>query len=123
MSSSSLSYRGNGAVLGWERAPKQLLPTLSRHGPSQAWGMTLVCGQDILESAGRWSGVAVHRNDRGMWVKVDKVRADTPASSAGLQINDFVQRINGRLVFHMKPEEVERLIKTSGNTLYLDIER
>ena len=47
------TYRGDGAVLGWDRAPKNLLPTLSRFGHSEPWGMTVICGQDILENAGR----------------------------------------------------------------------
>ena len=58
-----------------------------------------------------------------MWAKVQSVQADTPASRSGIQGHDFIKRINGRLVFHMTKAEVDRLINSSGNTLYLDIER
>lgn len=61
---------GNGAILGWERAPKRLWPTLTRKSDSEAWGFSVICGQDILESAGRWSGINTRRNERGLWMKV-----------------------------------------------------
>ena len=61
---------GNGAILGWDRAAKKLFPTLTRKDDSVAWGFSVICGQDILESAGRWSGVATRRNERGLWMKV-----------------------------------------------------
>ena len=118
-----MNYCGDGAVLGWDRAPKHLFPTLTRHGEWEAWGMSIVCGQDILENAGRWSGVAVSRNERGMWAKVKSVREETPAAAAGLNVNDFILRINGRLVFQMTPKEFERMIAQTGSTLYFDTER
>jgi hypothetical protein len=37
--------------------------------------------------------------------------------------NDFISRINGRIVFHLNMKDVERLIENSGDTLLLDIER
>ena len=61
---------GNGAILGWDRAAKRLWPTLTRKDDSEAWGFSVICGEDILESGGRWSGVATRRNERGMWMKV-----------------------------------------------------
>ena len=61
---------GNGAILGWDRAPKALWPTLTRKDESEAWGFSVVCGQDILESGGRWSGIQTRRNERGLWLKV-----------------------------------------------------
>jgi len=114
---------GNGAIMGWDRSPKRLWPTLTRGEESVAWGFSIICGQDILESAGRWSGVATRRNERGLWLKVRTVRDDTPAAAAGLTDSDFITRINGRIVFHMSPQEAERLIKNSGTILYLDVER
>ena len=30
-------------------------------------------------------------------------------------------RINGRIVFHLEPAEIQRLIANSGTTLFLDI--
>ena len=82
----------------------------------------------------------MRRNERGLWLGVASARADSPAVRAGLRSGDFITSINGRLVFHLKPEEVSRLIKTSGQvsvslgriltiqemcfqTLYLDVER
>ena len=60
------------------------------------------------------AGVSVRRNERGLWLGVASARADSPALRAGLRSGDFITSINGRLVFHLKPEEVSRLIKTSG---------
>merc|ERR1712088_1195017 len=114
---------GNGTIMGWDRSPKRIWPTLTRGEESVACGFSIICGQDILESAGRWSGVATRRNERGLWLKVRTVRDDTPAAAAGLTDSDFITRINGRIVFHMSPQEAERLIKNSGATLYLDVER
>ena len=58
-----------------------------------------------------------------MWAKVQSVQADTPASRSGIQGHDFIKRINGMVVFHMTPDQVNRHINDSGTTLYLDIER
>jgi len=115
---------GNGAIQGWDRAPKNQLPTLTRGGDWEPWGLTVTCGEnDVMENGGRWSGIAVHRNQSGMWAKVTSIQRDTPAARSGIRCHDFIKRINGRLVFHMNPSEVDRLINSSGNTLYLDIER
>ncbi len=51
------------------------------------------------------------------------MRSDSPASAAGLQPRDFVTRINGQIVFHLSAGDIERLIRDSGKTLLLDIER
>ena len=59
----------------------------------------------------------------GMWAKVNSIQSDSPAGRSGIRSHDFIKRINGRLVFHMTPAEVDRLINSSGNTLFLDIER
>merc|ERR1712111_92622 len=113
----------NGAIQGWDRAPKNQLPTLTRGGDWEPWGLTVTCGEnDVMENGGRWSGIAVHRNQSGMWAKVTSIQRDTPAARSGIRCHDFIKRINGRLVFHMNPSEVDRLINSSGNTLYLDIE-
>ena len=49
-------------VQGWDRGGKHQLPTLSRRGDWEAWGMTVTCG-DSGEHGARWSGIAAHRND------------------------------------------------------------
>ena len=46
---------------GWDRGGKHQLPTLSRRGDWEAWGMTVTCG-DSGEHGARWSGIAAHRN-------------------------------------------------------------
>ena len=51
------------------------------------------------------------------------MRPGTPAEAAGLKASDFINRINGQIVFHLDPKDVERLINTSGFSLLLDIER
>jgi S1-C subfamily serine protease len=33
--------------------------------------------------------------------QIRTVRPGTPASAAGLEANDFISRINGRIVFHL----------------------
>ena len=55
----------NGAILGWDRAAKHQMPTLTRRGDWEPWGMTVTCSEkDIMENGARWSGIAVHRNQR-----------------------------------------------------------
>ena len=112
-----------GQVRGWERGPQKLYLTLTREDTSTAWGFSVNGGQDILENGGFWSGVVTRRHERGLWLNVGNVRDEAPANKAGLKKNDFISRINGRIVFHMEPEDVQRLIKNSGKVLYLDIER
>ena len=51
------------------------------------------------------------------------MKADSPASRAGIKPRDFVTRINGQIVFHLNIRDVERIINDSGASLLLDIER
>ena len=51
------------------------------------------------------------------------MKPNSGASEAGLQDSDFILRINGQTVFHMTPQDVERIISDSGFILHLDIER
>merc|ERR1712223_72955 len=112
-----------GALQGWDREPKKLWPTLQRTALEDAWGFSLVGGLDYLEAAGRYSGIVTQRGDVGLWLKVKPVRPGTPAEAAGLKASDFINRLNGQIVFHLDPKDVERLINTSGFSLLLDIER
>ena len=59
-------------------------------------------------------GVAVRRHERGLWLGVASAREDSASVRSGLKPGDFITSINGRIVFHLKPEEVSRLIKNSG---------
>ena len=59
-------------------------------------------------------GVSVRRHERGLWLGVASAREDSASRRSDLRPGDFITSINGRLVFHLKPEEVSRLIKNSG---------
>ena len=69
---------------------------------------------------------------QGLWLSVASVREETPAGNSGLRSKDLVTRwnilslfttwlstpktrINGRIVFHLDPADVARLIRQSGN--------
>ena len=56
----------------------------------------------------------MRRHERGLWLGVASARADSACAKGGLRPGDFITSINGRLVFHLTPEEVTRLIKNSG---------
>ena len=66
-----LSHR-RGDLLGWDRAAKKLLPTLTRKSPAEAWGFSCVGGLEIMENGGRMSGIVTTRHERGLWLKVGK---------------------------------------------------
>ena len=103
-----------GSVRGWDRGPEKLYLTLDRSKEDSAWGFSCSGGRDMEQWGAIMSGVAARRQEAGLWVSVVSVREDTPASKAGLRSGDFVSRINGRIVFHLLPEDVSRLIKNSG---------
>lgn len=67
-----LIHQKKGAILGWERDGKKLLPTLTRKDANEAWGFSLIGGVDVLENFGRLAGIVTTRNERGMWLKVWK---------------------------------------------------
>ncbi|XP_059091951.1 uncharacterized protein LOC131887378 [Tigriopus californicus] len=112
-----------GGLRGWDRGTKRLWPTLTRQTLDEAWGFSLISGCDIGEGTAHWSGIVAHRNDKGRWLKINSVKSHGPADLAGIQKNDFVTRINGQIVFHLSLKDVERIIRNSGCSLLLDIER
>jgi hypothetical protein len=59
-----------GDLLGWDRAAKKLLPTLTRKNASEAWGFSCVGGVEIMENGGRMAGIVTSRHERGLWLKV-----------------------------------------------------
>ena len=106
--------RLQGSVRGWERGPEKLYLTLERGSAEAGWGFSCSGGHDLEQWGGIMSGVAVRRGEKGLWVSVERVRDDSPASQADLRSRDFITRINGRIVFHLEPQDVSRLIKNSG---------
>merc|ERR1712079_289906 len=107
----------------WKNGAEKYLLTLQRADSETAWGFSCSGGQDLEAWGGLMSGVCVKRHEKGLWLGVESVRDDAAAKKGGLMKGDFITAINGRIVFHMKPEDVSRLIRNSGKILYLDIER
>ena len=103
-----------GSVRGWERGPEKLYLTLERSKEDTAWGFSASGGRDLEHWGALMAGVAARRQEPGLWVSVASVRDGSPASQASLRQGDFISRINGRIVFHLLPEDVSRLIRNSG---------
>ena len=59
-----------GDLLGWDREPKKLWPTLTRKNASEPWGFSCVGGVEVMENGGRFSGIVTSRHERGLWLKV-----------------------------------------------------
>ena len=55
--------------------------------------------------------------------QVEKVLTGYPASYGGLKVHDFLISVNGQEVFEMNHGQLVKLIKTSGNTMELAVER
>ena len=104
-----------------ERAPHQLYLSLHRDSPDSAWGFSCSGGRDVEHWGAVMSGLAVSRGEKGLWVSVERVRQDSPAGQADLRPRDFITRINGRIVFHLEPQDVSRLIKNSGKVRLKDL--
>ncbi|XP_023322197.1 uncharacterized protein LOC111696722 [Eurytemora carolleeae] len=102
---------------------ERLLLTLTRDTEDDPWGFSAVGSKDILEQSGFWSGIITARHQQGLWIAARSIRRESAAEVSGLKENDLITRINGRIVFHLTPDDVQRLIVKSGCTLYLDIER
>ena len=107
-------YHGQGSVRGWARGPEKLYITLDRGQADTAWGFSCSGGLDLEHWGAIMSGVQARRGERGLWMSVASVRDTTPASLTNLRPGDFITGINGRIVFHLTPEDVSRLIKNSG---------
>jgi len=116
------TFHLKGRRLGVDKDEKLLL-TLSRGTEADPWGFSLVGARDVLEQGGFWSGVVTTRHQTGVWLAVQRVREETAAGESGLRKGDLITRINGRIVFHLTAEDIQRLIANSGTSLFLDIER
>ena len=87
--------------------PKEILNLeLKRASTNQNWGIVLVGGKE-----------------KGLTIKIGKVRALSPAEVAGVQSGDFIWQINGKEVFEMEHEECVQTIKKSGQSMSLAVER
>lgn len=59
------------ALRGWDRATKKTWPTLTRMSLEEAWGFSLMVGNDLGEVNATYSGVVARkRGDFGLWCKV-----------------------------------------------------
>ena len=60
------------------------------------------------------AGVVVGSHEKGLWLNVASVRDETAAKKSGMKSGDFITSINGRIVFHLSPPDISRLIRNSG---------
>jgi len=70
-----------------------------------------------------WGFRIIGGTDQGQTYKVEKVLTGYPASYGGLKVHDFLISVNGQEVFDMNHPQLVKLIKTSGNTMELAVER
>jgi len=70
-----------------------------------------------------WGFVVQGGRDQGLTFKIGNVKRMTPASRAGLCKMDYLIAVNGRPVFNMDHADVVREIKSSGQTLRIELER
>lgn len=80
--------------------------TLDRENVNQAFGFRIIGGKD-----------------EGQTFKVEKVLTGYPAYYGGLKVHDFLVSVNGQEVFELNHDKVVNLIKNSGNSMQLAIER
>ena len=55
--------------------------------------------------------------------QIEKVLTGYPASYGGMKVHDFLVSVNGQEVFEMNHGQLVKLIKSSGNTMQLAVER
>ena len=62
-------------------------------------------------------------NDKNLLLQVEKVLCGFPAANGGMVEEDFLVSINGQDIFDLNHAQVVGLIKNSGSTLRLAVER
>ena len=62
-------------------------------------------------------------NIKIIFSKVEKVLTGYPSYYAGLKVHDFLISVNGQEVFEMNHAQVCTLVKNTGGTLNLSVER
>lgn len=87
--------------------PKAIIEcTLERNSNKDSWGFVVVGGKD-----------------QALTMKIGKIKAYSAAEKAGLKASDYIWTINGKEVFEMNHNDVVKLIKDSGNSLAVAVER
>merc|ERR1712165_177454 len=70
-----------------------------------------------------WGMVIVGGKDQALTVKLGRIKAYSPAEHAGLKEWDYVHTVNGQEVFEMTHNQICGIIKSSGNSLQMVVER
>jgi len=86
---------------------RKILPlTLTKESQSEKWGFAITGGKDV-----------------GLTARIEKVKPFGPAGRAGLANLDYLVKIGEREIFDMKHNDIVNLIKNSGDSLQIEVER
>jgi len=86
--------------------PKEMINVTIQRKQNEPWGMVIVGGKD-----------------QALTVKLGRIKAYSPAEHAGLKEWDYVHTVNGQEVFEMTHNQICGIIKSSGNSLQMVVER
>ena len=104
--------------------PKEMINVTIQRKQGEPWGMVIVGGKDqaLTVKLGRIKVITITVNclcHIGTWY----LQAYSPAEAAGLKEWDYIWSINGEEVFEMSHNQICGLIKSSGNSIQMVVER